>query len=239
MNRNAKKQLWGSTFYEQLWGSTFYEQTYDSNLQKQNSTLKNEIINLKTKSYFSEKDYKFLSKQFHSSRIQIFHSSSKFPPLRPIVSGFNCISANLSEYVDSFLKYYTKTCKSYIRDTSDFLLKLKSLPKGPSTSMLATMGVNKGMFNQTLWRVAFSSFWNLTFPGFVILFIYKKGTVMGTPMAGNYASLFMVMFETSFLNSVHEKLESNPNMFHRWRIFYLDRRWRLVEWIFRILLEIQ
>ena len=134
---------------KQLSDSTFYEQTYDSNLQKQNTKLRNEIMNLNANHYISEKEYKFLSKHFHSSRTPIFYGITKihqffekFPPLRPIVSGFNCILASLSEYVDSFLKYQAKTCKSYIRDTSDFLLKLKSLSAIPSTSILVTMDVN-------------------------------------------------------------------------------------------------
>ena len=66
----------------------------------------------------------------------------KLPPRRPTVSGFNCISASLSEYFDSFLEYQAKTYKSYIRDTSDFLFKLKSLSAISSTSILVTMDVN-------------------------------------------------------------------------------------------------
>ena len=52
---------------KQLSGSTFCEQTGESNLQKQNTKLKNEIMNLKANNYISEKEYKFLSKHFHSS----------------------------------------------------------------------------------------------------------------------------------------------------------------------------
>ena len=106
-------------------------------------------MNLKANNYVSEKEYKFLPKHFHSSRAPIFYGLpkihkffEKFLPVRPIVPGFNCISASLSEYVDSFLKYQAKACKSYIRDTSDFLLKLKSLSAIPSTSILVTMDVN-------------------------------------------------------------------------------------------------
>lgn len=69
----------------------------------------------------------------------------KFPPLRPIVLGKNCISANLSEYVCSFLKYQAKTCKPHVRDVLgdilDFVLKIKSLSFVPSTSILVTLDV--------------------------------------------------------------------------------------------------
>ena len=134
---------------KQLLDSTFQKQTDDCNLQKQNTNLGSEIRNLKANNYISEKEYKFLSKLFHSSRTPIFYELPKIhkffeksPPLRPIVSGFNCISASLSEYADSFLKYHGRTCKSYIRDTLDFSLKFKSLFSIPSTSILGTMDVN-------------------------------------------------------------------------------------------------
>ena len=55
---------------------------------------------------------------------------------------FNCISANLSGYIDFFLKYQAKTCKSYIRDTSGILLTLKSLSIAPSAFALVTMDVH-------------------------------------------------------------------------------------------------
>ena len=106
-------------------------------------------MNLRGNTYISEKEYKFVSKHFHSSRTPTFYGLpkiqklfEKYPPLRPVVSGFNWISASLSEYVDSFLKYQAKTCYSCIRDNSDFLLKLKSLSAMSSASILVTMDVN-------------------------------------------------------------------------------------------------
>ena len=154
--------------------------------------------------------------------------------LRPIVSGFNCISASLSEYVNSFLKYQAKTCKSYIRDTSDFLLKLKSLSAIPSTSILVTMDDNSLYTNIDHEEGADACYKKLekrknktvpsnTLKNCILLIlksnifrfcntfhIQKKGTAMGTPMAANYANLFMDMFETSLLNDFHKKTEKKP-----------------------------
>ena len=108
-----------------------------------------EITSLKVNNCISEKEYKYLWKYFLSFRAPIFYGLpkihklfKKFLPPRPIVSGFKCISASLSEYVDYFLIYQAKTCKSCIRDTSDFLLKLKSLSTIPSTSILVTIYAN-------------------------------------------------------------------------------------------------
>ena len=66
----------------------------------------------------------------------------KISSSRLAVSGFNLVSANLSECAGILLKYQAKTCKSYIRDNSDFLLKLQSLSTVPSTSILVTVDVN-------------------------------------------------------------------------------------------------
>ena len=74
----------------------------------------------------------------------------KIPSLRPTISGFNCVSGNLPEYAESLLKYQAKTCKSYIRDTSGFLLKRKSLSTAPSTSILVTKDVSNLYINMDL-----------------------------------------------------------------------------------------
>ena len=67
---------------------------------------------------------------------------TSFPPLRPIISGYNSCTARLSEYLDTFLKYQAKRRKSFLRDTKDFLLKLQTLKgKIPSESILVTMDV--------------------------------------------------------------------------------------------------
>ena len=183
-------------------------------------------MNLKANNYISEKEYKFLSKHFHSSQAPIFYGLpkihqffEKFPPLGPIVSGFNRMLASLWEYVDSFLKYQAKTCKSNIRDTSDFLMKLKSLSTIPSTSTLVTMDVNslytnidhkegtdacykklKTRKNNTVQSNTLKSCILLILKSNIFRFcntfhIQKKVTAIGTPIAHNYANLFMDMFE--------------------------------------------
>ena len=49
---------------------------------------------------------------------------------------------NLSKFVDSFLKSQAQKCKSYIRDTKDFLMKLLSITNIPENSFLVTMDVS-------------------------------------------------------------------------------------------------
>ena len=58
---------------------------------------------------------------------KIHKSFSKFPPLRPICSGYQSCTARLSEWVDSFFKPAATKTKSYIKDTTDFVIHIESL----------------------------------------------------------------------------------------------------------------
>ena len=57
-------------------------------------------------------------------------------------------------------------------------------------------------------------------------YIQKKGTAMGTPMAANYANLFIDIFEISLLNDFHKKTGRKPLTWLHFinDIFHLDRR---------------
>ena len=122
----------------------------------------------------------------------------KIPRLWPILSSLNCMSGNLSEYADFFLKCKAKTCKSNIRGTSHILLKLKSPFTVPSTSILVTIDVSSFYTvidheestdtcykkletnnNRTLQSNTLMSCILLKFPSFVILFIHKKEDING------------------------------------------------------------
>ena len=65
-----------------------------------------------------------------------------FPPLRPIVCGFDSCTCNLSKFVDSFLKFQAQKCNTNIRDTKDFLIKLSSVKNIPENSFLITINVS-------------------------------------------------------------------------------------------------
>ena len=62
-----------------------------------------------------------------------------FPPLRPIVAGFDSWTCNLSKVVDSFLIFQAQKCKFYIRDIKYFLIKLSSIKIVTENSFLVTV----------------------------------------------------------------------------------------------------
>ena len=232
---------------KQLNNTEFYRKVDSSLIDKNNQLIKMNISRLKDQNYINEKEFKFLSTNFNSWRIPVFYGLPKihklflsFPPLRPIVSGYNSISSNLSEYLDSYLKFQARLCKSFIRDTNDFLTKLKSIKNIPKNSIFVTMDVSSLYTNIDHEEGAQACYekletrLNKTVPSTtlknLILLILKsnifrfgnnfyhqiKGTAMGTPMAPNYANLFMDKFETSLLNDFFNKTGKKPFIWLRY-----------------------
>ena len=168
------------------------------------------------KQYLSQKESEHLSESLQKPKMSYFYglpkihkTFSRFPPLRPIVSQVQSVTYSISKYVDCFLKFQAQKCKSYIRDTKDFLNKLKTIGKIPSGAFLVTMDVASLYTNIDHSEGAEACFKNLetrqkkSVPSAVIkqliklilsnnVFtfgqcIYKqiKGTAMGTPVAPN------------------------------------------------------
>ena len=78
--------------------------------------------------YIAKREYNYLTENLKNPRKPLFYGLSKihkifdlFSPLRPTVSGFDSCTCSLSKFVDSFLILQAQKCKSYIRDTKDFL----------------------------------------------------------------------------------------------------------------------
>ena len=162
--------------------------------------------------------------------------------MRPIVSGYDSCTAKLSEFLDSFLKYQAQRCKSYIKDTKDFLIKLRSFKSIPTNCILVTMDVSSLYTNIDQLEGAEACFQKLeerkrkNIPSILLknlillvlkcnilrfgstLYSQSKGTCMGTPMAPNYANLFMDKFEQNLLVDYHKKTGKKPLVW--WR--YID-----------------
>ena len=62
-----------------------------------------------------------------------------FPPFRAIVSSAGFWTYGLSEFINSFLKYQPQRCNSYVKDTKDFLNKIRALRKLPKFFFLVSM----------------------------------------------------------------------------------------------------
>ena len=108
---------------------TFYEELPTDPNPKYRTDLDQKIDDLLSSNIINEFE---ASKLQCRSRTPYFYGLPKihkmfdqFPPLRPICSGFNSCTSKLSEFLDAFLKPLAQQSPSYIKDTSDFVQKLK------------------------------------------------------------------------------------------------------------------
>ena len=65
----------------------------------------------------------------------------KSNPGRPVISSIGCHTTNISKYVDHHLQEHVSKLPSYVKDTTDFINKIKDLTV-PDNAILVTMDVS-------------------------------------------------------------------------------------------------
>ena len=158
-------------------------------------------------------------KRFHL--LPKIHKPGK--PGRPIVSSNSAPTENISRFVDWFLQLFTTSLPSYIRDTTDFLNRLRRLPVLPPGTLLVTLDVSSLYTNIPYEEgiTACKEFLNLrdhlipstadlcdlirlilTMNSFSFNSNYYRqihGTAMGTRIAPSFTNLFMGKLERELL----------------------------------------
>lgn len=141
----------------------------------------------------------------------------------PVVSSVNSHTEKISAYVDDYLRPLAERLPSYIRDTTDFIKRLRALGKLPKNSLLVTLDVSSlytnvdtdegltivreeleksGQNNPsaetiTLLLEKVLKLNNFTFRD--LNYIQIKGTAMGTRAVPNFANVYMGRFEDRFV----------------------------------------
>lgn len=157
----------------------------------------------------------------------------KMPPGRPIVSDCSSESYRVSEYIDFHLKPVANKHPSYIKDTGDFLSKLREV-KAPKDSLLVTLDIDslytniKTDYGLESVKKMFDKHPNSLRPDKEILellqlclenndfqfngkwYLQTSGTAMGKKFAPNYANIDMAIFEEAAL----EKAKKKPLVFY-------------------------
>ena len=87
--------------------------------------------------YFEVKDPKFA--RFYL--LPKIHKRLHDVPGRPVISDCRYYTENISAFLDFHLQPLAQAVKSYIKDTNDFLNKLRSLPNLPSDIILCTVDI--------------------------------------------------------------------------------------------------
>ena len=159
-------------------------------------------------------------------------------PGRPVISNCGYFTENISAFLDYHLQPLAQKVKSYIKDTNDFLKKLRELPNLPKDFLLCTVDVvglypniphddglaalrnvlekreEKPISTNTLVELTECVLKNNIFEHNESYFKQVQGTAIGTKMAPPYAILFISELEETFLAS------STLKPFVRWR--YID-----------------
>ena len=165
------------------------------------------------------------------------HKNKILPPGRPIISVNECPTERISQFVDFFLQTHLHKLRSYVRDTSDLILKLSMLDIDTRGCILFTLDVVSLYTNIPHWEVIIA----------VILFLEKHrphgvtpfnpsitdllepvltlnnfefncshylqvgGTAMGTKVAPSLANIFMGQFEDTYIHD-KDKLKLKLNL---------------------------
>ena len=169
--------------------------------------------------------------------VETWKCSGNMPPGRPIISDCESESYAVSEYIDHFLQILAIKHNSYVKDTPDFLTKLKQVKIKPDT-LLVTLDVesmytnidNEGGLSavkkafisnpdsrrsdEHILQLLELSLKNNDFLFNNEIYLQTTGTAMGKKFAPSYANIFMAEWETEALNKSYLK----PSMYLR----YLD-----------------
>ena len=112
---------------------------------------------------------------------------------RPVISNCDYYTENISVILDIHLQPLAQAVKSYIKDTNDFLNKLRSLPKLPGIFILCTVDV-AGLYQNISHEEDLFAFRKRLDNG-MEKHMQKRGTAIGTKFAPPYSVLFMAELE--------------------------------------------
>lgn len=225
--------------YRQLGDTRYYEKIPNPIFPETKLKVHEILKDLLDKHIISEKQFEYL-KPPDEPRPRIFYMLPKIhkpvdkwpvrnmPPGRPIISDCSSESYKVSEYIDHFLQPLASKHDSYLKDTSDFLNKLKQI-KVNENSLIVTMDVESMYTNidhesglaavkkafednpdpcrpdQHILDLLELSLKNNDFHFNGETFLQIKGTAMGKKYAPSYANIFMAQFETEAMKKCYLK----------------------------------
>ena len=226
--------------YRQLSDDRFYKKLKSDPTNKNNTLIENTLNDAVSSGHISKELKKVLLNNYpEAGRFYTLPKIHKKelpetgdPPGRPIISGNNTSTENISIYVDTFLGPLAKELPSYVQDDMDFLRHIESINDKKimgKDSLLVTMDVT-ALYTMIPHKEGVDACVDaldkrpnqepptsflaklitliLTLNNFVFNgehFLQVQGTAMGTCMAPNYANLFFGKLEKSLLEAARLK----------------------------------
>lgn len=217
-----------------------YYKTINEPLKDKTGTLINDILlKIFDKGHINEKqlDYLCANKDDKSRKFYLLPKIHKprnkwtlpdMPEGRPIVGDCGTESRRISEYIDYFLKPLANRHPSYIKDTYDFIAKIRNrkinkrlyLVTGDVTALYTNMNIERAInivkefFNnnpdpnrpsEELLELLDIAMRNNDFSFGQRLFLQIFGTAMGKTFAPNLANLYLIDFDHRACNDFHIK----------------------------------
>ena len=225
--------------HRQLGDDRYYKKIQEPIFMETRLKVNEILLDLLDKKFISEKQFQYL-KSPDEPRPRQFYMLPKIhkplekwpvpnmPPGRPIISDCSSESYKVSEYIDHFLQPLASKHDSFIKDTSDFLNKLKQV-KINENSLIFTLDVDSMYTNidhdsglaaikkafdtnpdprrpdQHILDLLELSLKNNDFQFNRETFLQTKGTAMGKKYAPSYANIFMAQFETEAMKKCYLK----------------------------------
>ena len=214
--KEANSQLSNTEFYEELLIDPFedYQKIIVNSL---NEMLSNNVIDKETSDILKPVNVKparfYLLPKIHK----------KNNPGRPVISSTNCHTTRLSKYVDHYIQPLAMKVKSYIRDTTDLINKIKHIKRLPHNAILVTMDV-RSLYSNIKHHDGISALKKcldnriskepptevlITLMNHILTlnnfnfngrhFLQIKGCAMGTVAAPSYATIYMGNFEETHI----------------------------------------
>ena len=236
--KEAQKQLQDQKVYRKVKIKANDQRIPD--LAKKNNEFVSELLKLKL---VSKQESEYLKWDLlHSPQyarlflLPKIHKRLGNVPGRPVISNCGAVTEKISEFLDSKLKSLMQEGKTYLRDTNDFLCKIKSLGPIPKHAILVTADVvglypsiphsdglnalkyalnkrkHKDVPTSILIDMADFVLTNNFFEFDSEFYQQISGTAMGTKFAPPYACLFMDWLEEKFL----ETCEIKPWAYYRY-----------------------
>ena len=223
--QEASRQLRDTNIYEDV----KVNENVLTGLVEKSSKIFNQLCSRKL---ISEKELKYFTYSFKKATnlgklyfLPKIHKRLRSVPGRPVISNCGTPTEKVSEYLDHILKPVMQESWSYIKDSGDFLKKVKHLGKIPDGAILVTADVvglypsipHKAGLEALRRRLNKRETFEIPTEDIVQMAEFvlknnffefnrevkrqKSGTAIGTKFAPPYACIFMDEVETEFLKS--------------------------------------
>ena len=137
----VEKQLKDRKVYQEV---SFSENILTDLVEKSNTMFRN----LRRKGVISEKELKYFSFEYKKVTnlgklylLPKIHKRLKNVPGRPVISNYGTPTEKVSEFLDHHLKPVMQNGWSYIKDSGDFLKKIRNVGNIPENAILGTADV--------------------------------------------------------------------------------------------------